>query len=485
MQTFAEYLINNILKPVNIKIDKPVNSKELNRILGEVFKIDPNMYGEIATALKSLGDKFATWETVTIGLDEIEPNYAARDAIFKKYKRIIDSPKNKEQQIDAIVAMQDEIKKLNVARDDDATLMVESAMSGKAGQLSKIRVAPLFQDKHGKLVPEVITRSYAEGLDPYQNWLNAEESRKNITEGQTSTQEPGVISKLFSAILSDVVISEDDCETTNGIELNTKDEAVIDRYLAQPAGGFKHNTLITSQVQQDLLRAKVEKIVVRSPQTCEAPQNTVCAKCYGLSINHGKPVHVGDHVGMITAGNITEPATQMALSSKHAITTATKEEGLKGIKGLTAVTELPKIYPDKMILCEVYGEVFKVLPAPQGGKNIIIRETRKVPEKYILYAQPHEQFTKHWVYYIPTQRKVLVKEKDKVYPGQPLTDGNENIQETARLRGLGAARTQLVENISTVYRNTGVKLDRRHSELLAKTMVNYVQEDKVPTDLLV
>ena len=481
MQTFAEYLINNILKPVNIKIDKPVNSKELNRILGEVFKIDPNMYGEIATALKSLGDKFATWETVTIGLDEIEPNYAARDAIFKKYKPIIDNPKNKEQQIDAIVAMQDEIKKLNVARDDDATLMVESAMSGKAGQLSKIRVAPLFQDKHGKLVPEVITRSYAEGLDPYQNWLNAEESRKNITEGQTSTQEPGVISKLFSAILSDVVISEDDCETTNGIELNTKDEAVIDRYLAQPAGGFKHNTLITSQVQQDLLRAKVEKIVVRSPQTCEAPQNTVCAKCYGLSINHGKPVHVGDPVGMITAGNITEPATQMALSSKHAITTATKEEGLKGIKGLTAVTELPKIYPDKMILCEVYGEVFKVLPAPQGGKNIIIRETRKVPEKYILYAQPHEQFTKHWVYYIPTQRKVLVKEKDKVYPGQPLTDGNENIQETARLRGLGAARTQLVENISTVYRNTGVKLDRRHSELLAKTMVNYVQVDKVPT----
>lgn len=483
MQTFAEFIINEILKPVNIKIDKPVNSKELNRILEEVFKKNPEKYSDIVTELKSIGDKFATWETVTIGLDEIEPDYKARDAIFKKYKPLIDNPKSKDAQINAIVAMQDEIKKLNVARDDDATLMVESAMSGKAGQLSKIRVAPLFQDKHGKLVPEVITRSYAEGLDPYQNWLNAEESRKNITEGQTSTQEPGVISKLFSSILSDVVVSEEDCGTKNGIELNTKDEAVIDRYLAQPVAGFAHNTLITTQVQQAILRAKIEKIVVRSPQTCEATQNTVCSKCYGLSINHGKPVHIGDPVGMITAGNITEPATQMALSSKHAITTATKEEGLKGIKGLIAVTELPKVYPDKKILCEVYGEVFRIMHAPQGGKNIIIREIRPVPAKYINYAQPHEQYYKHWVYYIPTQRKIIVKEKEKVYPGQALTDGNENIQETARLRGLGAARSQLVENISTVYRNTGVKLDRRHSELLAKTMVNYVQVDRVPKGL--
>lgn len=482
-QTFAEYLINKILEPVGIKIDKPVNSKELGRILEEVFKKKPEKYGEIATALKALGDKFATWESITIGLDEIEPNYKERDKIFNKYRDAINNPKSKESQLDAIVDMQDEIKKLNVARDDDATLMVESAMSGKAGQLSKIRVAPLFQNKHGKLVPELIDRSYAEGLTPYQNWLNAEESRKNITEGQTSTQEPGVISKLFSAVLADVVISEDDCGTHNGIELNTKDEAVIDRYLAHPVGNFKYNTLITSQVQQELLRNKVEKIVVRSPQTCEAPQNTVCAKCYGLSINHGKPVHVGDPVGMITAGNITEPATQMALSSKHAITTATKEEGLRGIKGLIAVTELPKIYPDKMILCEVYGEVFKILPAPQGGKNIIIKETRPVPSKYIKYAEKYEQLHKHWLYYIPMQRKVIVKEKDKVYPGQPLTDGNENIQETARLRGLGAARSQLVENISTVYRNTGVKLDRRHSELLAKSMVNYVQVDKVPKTL--
>jgi hypothetical protein len=136
----------------------------------------------------------------------------------------------------------------------------------------------------------------------------------------------------------------------------------------------------------------------------------------------------------------------------------------------------------RKILCEVYGVVYRITPAPQGGKFLIIRQTRQVPERYIEVAKPFEKMKGFWQYYIPPQRKLLdtIEEDVEVFPGMELTDGNDNLKDIARLKNLGYARSVAAEGMRNIYKNTGQSVDRRHFELLARNMMAYVKLEKVP-----
>lgn len=485
-QTFAQYLINKVLPP-GIRAEKPVDAKELKRILTEVHSRHPDNYGKVVMDLKRLGDKLSTYEGITMGMAEIAvPNKAKRDALIKKYKSLYDKAKTEDERLQYQSDLQDAIIKNDTAgAEDDATLMIRSgALSGsKAIQLVKLRSTPVaVVDHKGNIVPEIFTRSYAEGQPVLHHWLQAAESRKNLVTGQLSTASPGELSKIISNLLNESVVSTDDCGTRHGILLFTKDDDVLDRYLAAPAGKYARNVLITPEVQQDLIKSGPGKILVRSPQTCEAKDNTVCARCMGLANGSGKPMPIGTNAGMIAAGALSEPLTQLSLSAKHSVTMAKKETGLLGEKGFRAFTTMPKEYPSRKMLCELYGVIYRIKPAPQGGKFVVIRTTRAVPERYIVHARPFEKMKGYFQYYIPPQRKLLegIKEDIEVYPGMELTDGNDNLKDIARLKNLGYARSAAAEGMRNIYKNTGQTVDRRHFELLARNMMNYVRFEKVP-----
>lgn len=86
-----------------------------------------------------------------------------------------------------------------------------------------------------------------------------------------------------------------------------RDEDIIDRYLARTEGKFKVGTLVTADVQQEMLRGGMDRVLVRSPETCMAPGGSVCQKCMGLRPGTGKPYRIGDNAGLITAGSLGEP----------------------------------------------------------------------------------------------------------------------------------------------------------------------------------
>lgn len=484
-QTFAQYLINQIL-PKDIRADKPMTKKEVERILSEVFTKHQDRYADTVSALKKLGDTLSTYESLSFGMDELTPpNQVKRDRTIAKYKALFDREKDPDKKLGYLEKVQQEVSEIDLeGAKDDASLMVTSgAMGGKRFQLMKLRSSPVVLKNHkGELVPEIVTKSYSQGVNVLDYWNGAAEGRANLVQGQVSTSEPGVVNKITHNLMGDMVVSMDDCGTRQGISLFTKDEDVQDRYLAQPAQQFKRNTLITDDVQQELLRKKIEKIAVRSPQTCEAPANSVCSKCMGLSINHRKPMTVGTNAGTIAAGALSEVSTQLVLSAKHSTTMAKRKAGLEGIKGFQTLTEMPKIYPDRQILCEVYGKIYRIRQAPQGGKFVTIRETRAVPERYVVHAAADPELKKHWRYYIPPQRKLLegIEEGAEVYPGLELTDGNVHLKDVARLRSLGAARSAATEQVRQVYQNTGQHLDRRHFEMLGRAMMNYVRIEKSP-----
>lgn len=483
-QTFAQYLLHNIL-PDDIRVNEPVTKKVFNDLLDQVFKKHQGEFKYVVMDLKNLGDKLSFTEGISVGIDDLDvPNKAKRDQLINTAISDYSKAKSPEQKISILEKVQDDVAKNDMTAKNDVSMMVTSgAMAGKKGQILKMRSSPVvLKDHKGQLVPEMVRTSYSEGLGSLDYWHGAVEARANLVEGQTATSEPGVFNKVTHNIMSNSVVSMDDCGTKNGISLFTKDESIISRYLAQDVDKYKAGELITSDMQQNLLRKGVKHVIVRSPQTCEASDDTVCSKCYGLSIAHGKRHGVGDNVGALSAGALAEVSQQLVLSAKHSTTLAKTQNDLEGRKGLQMATEMPKIYPNKEILCELYGKVYRVRFAPQGGKYLWIQATRIVPDRYIVEAQPVDNMVRMYQYYIPPNRKLLpeIKEKAEVYPGMPLTDGNPNLKDIARLRSLGAARSAATELVNQVYTNTGSKLDRRHFELLGKNMMNYVKIEKAP-----
>jgi hypothetical protein len=205
----------------------------------------------------------------------------------------------------------------------------------------------------------------------------------------------------------------------------------------------------------------------------------------GLGISTSKDHSVGTHVGFISAGNMAEPLTQMTLSSKHSTTMAKLDTSLRGDKGFRQLVGMPKEYPNQRIYCELYGRVEQILPAPQGGVNVIVQtaSSMKVPERFIETALPYPRYGKGaYYYFIPPNRKLLptVKQRAEVYPGQPLSDGIDNLKDVSRLRGLGQTRSIAAEEMRNVYKNTGVTVDRRHFELLSRAGHFHVRIEKAP-----
>jgi hypothetical protein len=483
--TFAQLLIEKVL-PEGMTVDRPLDKKEVERILGLVFAQHPHMYGRVVSDLKKLGDSFSTYEGISFGMDELSvPHKVERDKIFKKYHILVEGSKNDAEKVEHLDMAQNEIAALDLrGAKDDASLMITSGgMGGKKAQQMKLRSGPIvFKNHLNELVPELVNKSYAEGLSLKDYWNGAAEARHNLMTGQVSTALPGSASKTLNSLLSTYVISTVDCGTRHGISLNTKDEDVLDRYLAATVGKYSRNTLVTSDVQQQLMRSKVEKILVRSPQTCEAIDNTLCQKCWGLSVSHRKAPVIGTALGSQTSGALGESAVQLVLGAKHSTTLARKPVDLEGIKGLNIVTGMPKVYPNQRVIAELFGKVVRIILAPQGGTNIWIRISRKVPDKFIVDAIPVEGHALTYMYYVPPARKILedIKVDTEIVPGQALTDGNINLKSIARLSGLGGARTQATNMIRDVFQSTGASFDRRHFELLSRAQFNYVKLVKVP-----
>lgn len=484
-KTFAQYLIDRTLPP-DMSITRQVDKSYLNELLSEVARRYPDRYDETVSALKKLGDTFSTMEPVTMGLREIDvPNREKRDAIIRKYTALVKKDRGDDGKvIDHLTNLQMDLAKNDLdGTTDDASIMVRSALTGNKTQLMKLRTSPGVVGAHdGSVVPEIFPKSYAQGVDPLHFWLGAVESRRNIAQGAVSTAKPGEMLKVFSNVLAPSVVSSEDCGSERGILLGTRDDDIIDRYLARDTGKYKRDELVTPDVQKDLLAGGITHVLVRSPETCDGRGGSVCQMCMGLRPGTGKKWEIGDNAGLVTAGSLGEPLTQMTLSSKHSTSMAVKQEGLRGESGLRQFVESPKNYPNGKILCELIGTVFRIRPAPQGGQIITIHQTRPVPERYIVHGRQTPNMRGYWDYHIPPNLKPAdgIEEGTEVWPGKELSTGVDNLKDIARLRNLGFARSSAAQNMYDIYKASGMKMDRRHFELLARNANAYVKIIKAP-----
>lgn len=445
--TLGQHLVDSLLPP-RWRGRGVLTKARVHEILVEIAKEDPAAYPGVVTSLKRLGDEIATLDGISVGLDDIAPRKAERDAALRPHAEAFAKATSRESKEKALAAAQDAM--LSLAKGHPGTMgeMVRSGGRGNAAQLMRAVGAPvLARDSKGKVAPWLIGRSFSEGLKPADAWVSAGEARVNAVLSNISVVEPGDLAKILVNNMGDQLVTTTDCGTGNGVSMAGSDPHLIDRYLTGS------NELVTPRVAARLAR-EGKAVVVRSPMTCEAAHG-VCQRCQGLSPSgHLHPI--GTNVGVRAAQALSEPLTQFSLNAKHGgrIDRSDAEPRLDGIKGVRSLLEIPTSFAHKAVLAEHDGTVTEVRAAPQGGQYVRVNDRD---------------------HYVAPGHRVIVEPRQPVYAGDALSNGVPRPDEIVRHKGLGEGRRYLVDALSDVYRRAGADVDKRHLETLAKSVLNHVQ----------
>ncbi|MEK7092564.1 MAG: DNA-directed RNA polymerase subunit beta', partial [Patescibacteria group bacterium] len=207
----------------------------------------------------------------------------------------------------------------------------EGARAGKEQlkQLSAMR--GLILDPLGKIVELPIKSNFREGLSIFEYVASARGSRKGLTDSALKTANAGYLTRRLVDSSHDVIIMEEDCGTTEGIEIKKIDPdrtALLANRLTGRVSAVKivskktKKTLVeangemTESIAKAVADSDVEEVIVRSPLTCSLKYG-ICAKCYGWDFATRKSVNLGVPVGVIAAQSIGEPGTQLTMRVRH------------------------------------------------------------------------------------------------------------------------------------------------------------------------
>ena len=430
-------------------------SASLQQTFSDYARANPEGYVRAIGNIRKLGYDVASREGLTVGLSDIEPQREERAAILAPLKVRLRATNDPETRRKIIADAQVQLGELTKHYPGTMSHLVGSGVRGTALQLQSVVASPVgVADQRGRYHPWMILHSYSEGLFPSELWLSAQSSRRKAVLGRTEISGPGEVSKILSANMADVLVTEPDCGTRAGITMSTTDAQASDRFLAQAADGAPAGTMLSPRVLTDLA-GRVDTVVVRSPSTCST-HDGVCQKCAGLN-SGGQRYSVGTNLGMRAAQSLAEPLTQMALSVKHRSSVSTgraDDEFRGGLAGLRQMLEIPANFSGRALVATGSGTVKQVSKAPQGGWNIQVGDTS---------------------YYANPQQVPRVKEKQELTAGDVITKGIPRPDEVVRYRGIGPGRQYLVDYLQKVYGNSGISIDRRHLETLAKAHLNKVE----------
>lgn len=454
-KTFGQHLVEDAIPPA-YRPQGVYTKGALFKSMLNLAKDDPELYAKTIVKVKSVGDEVATMEGLSVGLDDIEPVYAQRNAVMQPAISAFNKAKTRDERQKVVGKAQQDL--LSYAKTHPGTMgdMARSGGRGNMIQLMKAVGSPVAaNDEKDRVQPWLIRHSYSEGLKPADWWAANREARMAAAKSTIEVSEPGDLSKIIANNTMGQTISVHDCHTHNGLRMATNTVDALDRYLAQPAGAYRAGTLITKRVLDDLAKSGTAYAMVRSPMTCEA-QNGICQMCMGNTVT-GKLNRIGDNVGIRAAHALGEPLTQLALNAKHGVRTAGGSAGVSGLSGFRALIETPATFKGKAALAPIDGSVTRIEKAPQGGHYIYVSGERvHTPEGFA----------------------PKVKIGQLVHAGDALSDGTPKPDEVVHHKGLGAGRQYLVNELSGIYQGSGIDVDRRHLEVLAKSMLNHLDVTK-------
>ncbi|HOM30104.1 MAG TPA: DNA-directed RNA polymerase subunit beta' [Deltaproteobacteria bacterium] len=345
-------------------INKPMTKKALADLVDICFsKAGDKNTVLLADRIKDMGYHFATKAGISIGIEDMKIPRTKAEIIEKakqdvavvinqyneglitegeRYNKIVDIW----GKVTDVIAndMMDAIKSETYTRGDGTTVEYPSfnpifmmADSGARGSTQQIRqlagIRGLMSKPSGEIIETPIESNFREGLDVLEYFISTHGARKGLADTALKTANSGYLTRRLVDVAHDVIITEEDCGTLDGIELEALveggniiqpiGERIIGRVtlddIRDPYTGdvlVPANTMINEDHVAAIEDAGIEKVVCRSVLSCRSKQG-VCARCYGKDLARGRMVNVGEAVGIIAAQSIGEPGTQLTMRTFH------------------------------------------------------------------------------------------------------------------------------------------------------------------------
>ncbi|HCG03922.1 MAG TPA: DNA-directed RNA polymerase subunit beta' [Desulfovibrio sp.] len=403
-----------------------LTKKNIARLVGAAYRDAGTKAAVIlCDRLKDVGYEYATRAGITIGVkdlripskkkamleasqnevDDIERQY--RDGIItrtEKYNKVVDvwtkatqdisNEMTKEISHDILVDPKTGKQEVNSSF-NPIFMMSTSGARGNQDQMRQLAgMRGLMAKPSGEIIETPITSSFREGLDVLQYFNSTHGARKGLADTALKTANSGYLTRRLVDVVQDVIVSELDCGTVDGIEIGhfvkggdikvRLADRVLGRVLLYPVFDpetrellFDENTLIDENVAQTLEATGISTVTIRSALTCQSERG-VCARCYGRDLARGHLVNIGETVGIIAAQSIGEPGTQLTMRTFHIGGTASRE-----IERSSIVSQ----HPGRVILSRVKAvrnRDGQMMVLGKSGQIAIVDDQGREREKYIL-----------------------------------------------------------------------------------------------------
>jgi len=220
-------------------------------------------------------------------------------------------------------------------------MMADSGARGSKEQVRQLAgMRGLMSKPSGEVIETPITANFREGLSVLQYFISTHGARKGLADTALKTADSGYLTRRLVDVAQDVIVTEEDCQTVDGITVTPIMEGgdilepLRDRIVGRvsqediydPLTGDKlvsENDEVTEDLANAIQEAGIEQVKIRSVLTCETRRG-VCRRCYGRNLASGKLVEIGEAVGVIAAESIGEPGTQLTMRTFHVGGTASR-----------------------------------------------------------------------------------------------------------------------------------------------------------------
>src|SRR6266536_711625 len=364
--TVGRTLLSEIL-PVGLPfelINKALKKKEISRLINASFRRCGLRETVIfADKLMQAGFGFATRAGISICVDdmlvpaqkhnliaaaetevkEIESQYTSGlVTVGERYNKVVDIWGRAGDQVGK--AMMDQLssedvtdrkgQKVKQESFNSIYMMADSGARGSAAQIRQLAgMRGLMAKPDGSIIETPITANFREGLNVLQYFISTHGARKGLADTALKTANSGYLTRRLVDVTQDLVVTEDDCGTTNGVSMKALVEggevieALRERILGRVAAAdivnpetqatlFEAGTLLGEDEVETIEALGIDEIKVRTPLTCDTRYG-LCANCYGRDLGRGHLVNVGEAVGVIAAQSIGEPGTQLTMRTFH------------------------------------------------------------------------------------------------------------------------------------------------------------------------
>ncbi len=345
-------------------INQAMGKKQISKLLNECYRTLGLKDTVIAAdQIMYTGFHYAMIAGASVGIDDMVIPDAKKDIIEaaeaevieiqeqfqnglvtagERYNKVIDIWSNANEKVAR--AMMDNLKTdtvINAKGEEEEQssfnsvyMMADSGARGSAAQIRQLAgMRGLMAKPDGSIIETPITANFREGLNVLQYFISTHGARKGLADTALKTANSGYLTRRLVDVAQDLVITNDDCGTFEGVKMTPLIEGgdvveplrerVLGRVVAEdvikPGTDevlVERNTLLDEALVDMLEQNSVDQMMVRSVITCDNDFG-VCANCYGRDLARGHMVAKGESVGVIAAQSIGEPGTQLTMRTFH------------------------------------------------------------------------------------------------------------------------------------------------------------------------